>query len=163
MPAVIDARNVAVDNDLASRKLQAVDVIGDGNCLFRALSVGLYGDESHHLQLRQDTATHLSLHYTSLFTMAGVSTADFDLDSVGSCVKRIQQANTEAGEKSIVAAADFLRRPIHIYKYVKPPGNSPTVYPPSSGPAVHSPIALAFYEPGHYRAVKPIITPVNLN
>jgi hypothetical protein len=30
------------------------DAVGDGNCLFRALSLGLYGNQNHHAQLRQE-------------------------------------------------------------------------------------------------------------
>ena len=33
--------------------LEVVDTLGDGNCLFRAVSVLLYGSEEHHAQLRE--------------------------------------------------------------------------------------------------------------
>lgn len=35
------------------------DVAGDGNCLFRALSVGLYGNENKHSDLREDACAYL--------------------------------------------------------------------------------------------------------
>jgi hypothetical protein len=38
------------------------DVAGDGNCLFRALSVGLYGHENNHLELREKACTYLQGH-----------------------------------------------------------------------------------------------------
>ena len=38
------------------------DVAGDGNCLFRALSVGLYGHENEHAALRARAFTYLQTH-----------------------------------------------------------------------------------------------------
>lgn len=138
--------------------LQSVDVLGDGNCLFRALSVGLYGDETHHSQLRQHIASHLASNYASLFEVD--SSSSVDTESVASCVRHVERVNTEAGQESIVSAADYLQRPIHLYKFVTPPGVTPDVYMPRARKAVHPPIAIAFYEPGHYRAVINIRPPV---
>lgn len=45
-----------------------VDVAGDGNCLFRAVSFALYGNESQHLLLRLLAATEVLLH-TSLYDL----------------------------------------------------------------------------------------------
>eukprot|EP01035_Chromulina_nebulosa_P021106 gene21106-27348_t len=39
-----------------------VDVEGDGNCLFRAVSHQLYNNESHHLELRQQCVEHMRRH-----------------------------------------------------------------------------------------------------
>jgi hypothetical protein len=38
------------------------DVAGDGNCLFRALSVGLYGHENEHAALRKQAFEYLQAH-----------------------------------------------------------------------------------------------------
>ena len=38
--------------DDAPKELQPVVCIGDGNCLFRAFSMVLFGDEDHHTELR---------------------------------------------------------------------------------------------------------------
>jgi hypothetical protein len=38
------------------------DVAGDGNCLFRALSVGLYGTENEHVALRVHACEYLRRH-----------------------------------------------------------------------------------------------------
>jgi hypothetical protein len=156
---------MAVNACLASLKLQAADVIGDGNCFFRSISVGICGDQSLHTDLRRRTATHMATNYASLFNTTGMSSVD--AESVHRCVARIERANTEVGEECILTAADLLRRPIHVYKFVKPgsSGTSPTVYAPTTGTAAHAPIALAFYEPGHYCAVLPASSLVtdNLN
>jgi OTU domain-containing protein 3 len=44
--------------------LYAASTIGDGNCLFRALSDQLYGTESRHFQLRRDVCDWIEQHKT---------------------------------------------------------------------------------------------------
>ena len=44
--------------------LYAADTLGDGNCLFRALSDQLYGTPSHHLRLRQEICDWIAAHQT---------------------------------------------------------------------------------------------------
>ena len=44
------------------------DVSGDGNCMYRAISLSLFGDQSHHVQLRLLTALEMlenSKYYNS--------------------------------------------------------------------------------------------------
>ncbi|EGN92658.1 hypothetical protein SERLA73DRAFT_172753 [Serpula lacrymans var. lacrymans S7.3] len=48
---------------LWSLGLYAADTLGDGNCLFRALSDQLYGTPSHHLQLRKDICDWIEVHF----------------------------------------------------------------------------------------------------
>lgn len=118
----------------------------------------MYGDESHHLELRMRTAAHIAHNYASLF---GISSAD--TASVISCARRIESVGTEAGQESIVTAADLLQRPVHLYKFVTTPGCSPEIYSPRICKAIYAPIAIAFYNPGHYRAVKPALFANSLN
>ncbi|TFY74971.1 hypothetical protein EWM64_g9042 [Hericium alpestre] len=44
--------------------LYAANTLGDGNCLFRALSDQLYGTEGYHLQLRRDICDWIEKHKT---------------------------------------------------------------------------------------------------
>jgi len=43
-----------LNNQLRALGLYAADIIGDGNCLFRALSDQLWGTQSYHLKLREE-------------------------------------------------------------------------------------------------------------
>ncbi|KAI0314059.1 hypothetical protein OF83DRAFT_1165358 [Amylostereum chailletii] len=43
-----------LNDQLRQLGLYAADTVGDGNCLFRALSDQFYGSDAHHLQLRED-------------------------------------------------------------------------------------------------------------
>ena len=51
-PRDIAMRNSSVDKQHTSRQLISVDVIGNGNCLFRSVAMCLYGDQFRHAQLR---------------------------------------------------------------------------------------------------------------
>merc|ERR1712039_497278 len=46
---------------LERHNAEAQKVIGDGNCQFRALSVVLFGDEDHHVMIRQSIVEQLRL------------------------------------------------------------------------------------------------------
>lgn len=46
--------NANLSAQLLSLGLYAVETLGDGNCLFRALSDQLYGTPSYHFQLRTE-------------------------------------------------------------------------------------------------------------
>ena len=59
-PVTINVRNSALEAQLAAKSLKSINVCGDGNCFFRALSMSLYGDESAHAQLRTSIAQHLA-------------------------------------------------------------------------------------------------------
>ncbi|KAF5353491.1 hypothetical protein D9756_007922 [Leucocoprinus leucothites] len=51
-----------LDNQLRQLGLYAAPTLGDGNCLFRALSDQLYGTDSKHAQLRQDICDWIYKH-----------------------------------------------------------------------------------------------------
>ncbi len=62
----------------------------------------------------------------------------------------ISTVGTWVGEDVILAAANYLSRPIYVYTAAE--SSSPLIYSPSK--CLHEFISVAFYEPGHYRAVK---------
>ena len=49
-------------NQLLERNLQLVDVLGDGNCFFRAISHQLFATEDHHQTIRENAINHMLLN-----------------------------------------------------------------------------------------------------
>ena len=49
----IELRHLALNKQLSEQGLRSIDVIGDGNCLFRAVSKVIYRSENRHGYLRQ--------------------------------------------------------------------------------------------------------------
>jgi OTU-like cysteine protease len=141
-------RQAAVDKQLADRNLTSINVLGDGNCFFRAISVCLYGHEHEHAALRADIAKHFEATAGGLASAMDIGPEDYaELRKRAAIVGRDGEW---AGEDVILTTSAFLQRDIHVY--LAGANSSPMIY----SPLVHSmskPINIAFYEPGHYRAV----------
>ena len=132
--------------------LMSVNVTGDGNCFYRALSFILHGNEDHHTELRRSIADHLTRNYKCIFNVSNIVT-HADNISIEQHIQCMRLDGVWAGEEAILAAADFLKRELHIFKYVTSSVISPTVYTPASGSCLGSPLRIAFLEPGHFHAV----------
>lgn len=50
----------AFDKEILPLKIRLVDVIGDGNCLFRAFADQLDGSEASHLIMREEACTFMA-------------------------------------------------------------------------------------------------------
>jgi OTU-like cysteine protease len=148
----IQLRNDAVDKQLSDKHLRPVDVTGDGNCFFRAISVSIFGNQLQHDVLRQCTARHMSVNGIKIFKKANITSAD--KESVLKSAHAINANGIWVGEDAILAAADYLKRDIHVF--IAAVRASPLIYSPLTTASDLSPIKVAFYEPGHYRAVLPI-------
>ena len=57
-----DRTEVELGAQLATLGLALRNTIGDGNCLFRALSDQLYGTEGYHLPLRAEITNWMAAH-----------------------------------------------------------------------------------------------------
>ncbi len=144
-PTVINSRNNSVNMQLSAKHLKAVDTIGDGNCFYRAISSSLVGNQSQYMVLRHKIAQHLIDHGKYIFLCAGI-TSNNDESILKSAVN-VRRDGTWAGEDILLVAADYLKRPIHVYNAnIK---DSPRIYLPSQ-PCSDAPVMIAFYEPGHY-------------
>ncbi len=149
---VIRARNAELEEQLQSKHLRSIDVAGDGNCFFRAVSMNLFGSEDHHSNLRQSVTSYMVRNISS----------PSSIDDMASCKQRAQcisQDGVWIGEDTIPITASYLQRDIHVYIATK--RASPLVY--SSGSSALPPVLLAFFEPGHYRAVATDNTTSHLN
>jgi OTU-like cysteine protease len=156
-PTVIQQRNASVSRQLCDKRLYSTDVVPDGNCLFRAISLCVHGQQSKHAELRSVVVHHLLQNADSIFKSSCLSTED--VSALRSHVQPLLMDGEWVGEECLLAAADFLRREVHVF--VSAVNISPIVYSPAIEPALHQPIALAFYEPGHYCSVSSV--PLNFN
>jgi OTU-like cysteine protease len=147
--SVIMSRNTSLDSQLRNKGLHTTEVISDGNCFFRSVSVSLYGSQLRHTELRKSVAEHVLLNYEHIFASAGVTSGDGE--AARKCAESISKDGTWAAEDAILATADYLQRDIIIF--VSPSKISPLTYTANCISPKQQPIAAAFYEPGHYRPV----------
>ena len=126
--AEVKRRNAVINGQLRAEGLRAVDVIGNGNCYFRAISVCLYNNESGHLELRKSIVNHIIELASAGDALPGIS-MDVEDPSVRKGLDNMMQSGTWAGKDMIAATAAFLRRPVHVYTFTSVLGASPLIYP----------------------------------
>jgi hypothetical protein len=145
----IQLRNAGVEKQLTSNSLMSVNVRGDGNCFFRALSVCLHGHEQHHVELRKHIAQHMADHSDVIF--ADYCSSPDDRNFFCKLAATTFDDGVWVGENVIKAAAHFLQREIHVF--IPSAAISPLSYKPGTILTTLEVVRLGFYEPGHYRAV----------
>ena len=143
----VQQRNVCVVKQFSDKHLRSIDVVGDGNCLYRAISLSVYGSQSEHGELHKAIASHMLDKSPAIFDTGGLSPSD--VVNLRNHAHFLLRNGEWGGEEVLVTAADFLQRNIKVYSIA----GMPNVYSPVTGPACHQPISLAFYESGHYHSV----------
>ena len=119
-----------MDRQLAACKLSSRDVAGDGNCLFRALSVCLYDKEDEHCNLRQNIVQHIYTLAALGDSLPGVS-MDVTDKVVSKQLNEMKKDGCWAGEDIIPVAASYLQRVIHVYTFTTKSSSSSLVYIPN--------------------------------
>ena len=135
-------RNAKFSKQLALNGLKSINVSGDGNCLFRALSVSIYGHEFNYSFLRSTVAPHILDHAACVATT--------DAEACRKLANTVAQKGRWVGEDVLPFAAICLKVDIQLYLAIY--SMSPVLY--SSGLPGCTTVMIAFYEPGHYKAVK---------
>jgi hypothetical protein len=100
--------------------------------------------------LRHAISSHMEVNSIKIFKLQNANPAD--IEAMKLCAQKMRVNGEYAGEEALITAAHYLERDIHVFKYTTIATASPHIY---ASPVVSGnlPIALAFYEPGHYRAV----------
>ena len=75
-------RNSSVDKQLTLARLKCVNVLGDGNCLFRSLSVCLYNYKDRYSELRSQIVHHMSVNYSAIIPDFCNKSTDTDKNSI---------------------------------------------------------------------------------
>ena len=77
-------------------------MVDDGNCLYKAVSVSLGGDQNNYSTLRKSIANFIGSMQT------GTSSANFE--SLRQLAASVRKDGTWAGENVIIATANYLQR-----------------------------------------------------
>ena len=110
-----DDRNNQLDNKLCLRGLQAMDVSGDGNYLFRSVSLSINGTKDSHDALHQLVATQIELHGDTLSRIL-----EYSFDDGLSFEKHVEKLQTNGVADSVdamraLAKANVCNREIYVY------------------------------------------------
>jgi hypothetical protein len=152
----VSDRHRALEQDLSSRGLTTIDVLGDGNCFYRAACYGLYGCDTWHADLRRRNAEYV-MQAGSL--LEGLVSAANNTELFSKYVEAMLTDGESVGEEAVVALTNVCKREVHIFTAHV----GPIVYKPANDDVSGEPVSLAFFEPGHYRAVVPVNVTSHLN
>ncbi|KAI6030196.1 hypothetical protein EDC04DRAFT_2923950 [Pisolithus marmoratus] len=108
VPSDPEQNTQQLTEQLRSLGLYAAPTLGDGNCLFRALSDQLYGSPSRHVQLRRDVCDWIEHHRQRY--------EPFCEDERGLTVhlECMRQQGTYGGHLELSAFAHFARRNVKV-------------------------------------------------
>lgn len=118
--------------------LYAAATKADGNCLFRALSDQVYGDDSHHTDIRQQVMKYVKDNAGHFAAFVGEFGENLD-----QYISRLVQDGVYGGHIEIVGFSDSYKMPVVIYQaenlYIVEPQSSPnTEWKKSAHVAYHT-------------------------
>lgn len=122
-------------------------MLGDGNCLFRAVTLCLTGSQGGHGALRASVASYLERSNAILNGL--IDTSPDDSKTLAGHIRAVRSDGVAVGEDAILAIAEVIHRDVCVHVAY----TEPLVYRPINGHVVSEPVNVAFFEPGHYKAV----------
>lgn len=93
--------------ELRKESMAVTDIKGDGNCLFRAMSHQLYGDEEYHAQIRA-----LCMQY---IRQEQAFFQDYITEDIEQYAERKERDGIWGDDVEIQALSEIYCRPIEIY------------------------------------------------
>jgi OTU-like cysteine protease len=142
-------RNNDLEKKIKENCLQAIDVSADGNCFYRAVSVLVSGNESYHNVIRQSVASLIESRGNILNGL--IQSSEREFKSYITSLRTIGKYDF-VGEDTVLAVAELYDCEVHIYRS----SLQPSVFRSGNGNGHREPIRLAFFEPAHYMALKPL-------
>ena len=99
----------AIEQLLVSQNRKLVHIKGDGNCLFRALSLIVYGSEMYHLKFRELLVNFVRSNADKfrVYSNCGTTLEDHLL--------HMQYSRTWATQVELYAAASLFERELYVY------------------------------------------------
>ncbi|PVF99634.1 cysteine proteinase [Serendipita vermifera] len=170
--ANLDTNNQKLNATLKSLGLYAADTIGDGNCLFRALSDQYYGSPSKHLELRAEICDFISENKDEYSPFID------NEKGIDHHLANMRQTGTYGGHVELTAFARLKRRNIKVVqpgwvysiKYKQSDEDEESDSAPISPkrrkadslsifPVTEGPIYVAYHDWEHYSSIRNIKGP----
>ena len=129
------------------------EVLGDGNCMFRAVSDQVYGTDEHHQIIREKC-----MDYLVIFRKYFEPYIDEDFDDY---IKEKRKNKTWGDDVELEALSEIYNRPIEIYKDSNKPIKTfhEKIYEQDDKDNNNysiTPIRLSYHKKNHYNSIVPI-------
>lgn len=149
-PELSSQRNGEYVQDLKKKGLEIAEQAGDGNCLFRAVSLQVYGDASMHAEVRARCMDFMAVneeHFGEFVT--GETFKEY--------IARKRTDGVHGNNPEIQAISELYNRPVEVYTPDR--GGSPiNIFHKEYGTS-DIPIRLSYHDGNHYNAVIDPIRP----
>ena len=125
--------------------LEIVEQEGDGNCLFRAVGLQVYGDASMHGQVREQCLNFMAVnkeHFGQFMTAE---------ETFESYISRKRQIGVHGNNPEIQAISELFNRPVQIFS--PSTGANPLNIFHKEYKTSDAPIRLSYHDNNHYNAV----------
>jgi len=134
----------AFQEALKKRGLEMAEQEGDGNCLFRAVSLQVYGDPNNHAEVRKRCMDFMAKDEAHF--------AQFIPDEpFGEYVRRKRVIGVHGNNPEIQAISELFNRPVEIYEPEN--GANPINIFQGEYKTSDDPIRLSYHDGNHYNAV----------
>ncbi|GAX11939.1 OTU domain-containing protein 5 [Fistulifera solaris] len=125
------------------RGLEIVEQAGDGNCLFRAVSLQVYGDASMHAEIRERCMDFMARDPEHF--------APFVDGDFAAYIKRKRRLGVHGNNPEIQAMSELFNRPFEVFTPDR--GTEPLNIFQSTYKTKDVPIRLSYHDGNHYNAV----------
>lgn len=127
---------------LAKKGMVVKEMEEDGNCLFRAMSFQLYGDQEMHDLIRQQTMDYIFQNREYF--------EQFITEDITNYVNRKRHANDHGNHVEIQAMSEMFNRSVELYCYELKPIN---IYNSEQLNNGYEPLRLSYHRYSHYNAI----------
>jgi OTU-like cysteine protease len=151
---------------LQKHGLEMVEQEGDGNCLFRAVSLQVYGNADNHAEVRErcmDFMARNEEHYSSFVAIASEdedeAVASARVDSTyafQAYLARKRKDGVHGNHAEIQAISELFNRPVEVYtpeSFTKERGKKPMNIFHEEYKTSDPPIRLSYHDGNHYNAI----------
>jgi len=136
---------------LRAQHMEVVEMRGDGNCLFRAVSHQVYGDASYHREVRAFCMDYMEIErsYFEPFVVGGAA-------RFSAYIANKRRNGVWGDDLEIQAMCEIYNRPARVWAYDSSCGAKQlrTFHEIGDERSSRAPILLSFYGGGHYDSLK---------
>lgn len=136
---------------------EIVEQEGDGNCLFRAVALQVYGDSSMHDRIRQQCLDFMARdpeHFAPFVvdeTGSDEATTETNRTAFSLYIRRKRQSGVHGNNPEIQAMSELFNRPVEVYTPDR--GSQPLNIFQTGYTTTDTPIRLSYHDGNHYNAV----------
>lgn len=124
------------------RGFQIQEIVEDGACLFRSISLQIYGDQDMHQDIRQQTMDYIYKNREYF--------AQFVTEDINNYVSRKRNNHVHGNHIEIQAISEIYNRPVELYCYGMEPIN---IFNSDQMKNGCEPLRLSYQRGSHYNAI----------